>query len=458
MNKSILIYNAMKTTSENNPGVRSEWETGSLFRGIIKSQNKINSKFFVTKNVLYDSVYTWVTRKNNLRQYFVDEFGKQPISMFNVIFDYCKELYDVLFERLKDGNIKNFNFLKKINKNYNNSLCDFYNIFNSYMVWLEYNESKIFDLKTYADASEIEYIYMEKLCNFFYIFHKMLLTASVLKEEFRYYEAVERKNKAEKISTLKIDSKNLQIFSNLLVSGNGYRSQNTVLGDEIACIVSDVGNERKNNEDAALVYSHPANPDFKILVISDGMGGMACGEVYSEEVCKRIRDWFSKISLNNYSDIAALSSEVRKGFNTINNEISNLSLNNGGATASVAILCEDKVLIVNIGDSRIYGYDQSTKTLKLLTRDESFVWNDNESLDDMRFNKQSNIIFNHFSSSQFHINYMSSFDRKKYDRLILCTDGVSDLMTLGKMQEIVSRKIDCMECEHKMIKEKFWKI
>jgi len=97
MNKSILIYNAMKTTSENNPGVRSEWETGSLFRGIIKSQNKINSKFFVTKNVLYDSVYTWVTRKNNLRQYFVDEFGKQPISMFNVIFDYCKELYDVLF-------------------------------------------------------------------------------------------------------------------------------------------------------------------------------------------------------------------------------------------------------------------------------------------------------------------------------------------------------------------------
>ena len=49
---------------------------------------------------------------------------------------------------------------------------------------------------------------------------------------------------------------------------------------------------RDNQEDAGLIMVHPSNPNFKLMVVADGMGGHDNGEVASATVISQIKEWF----------------------------------------------------------------------------------------------------------------------------------------------------------------------
>ena len=38
------------------------------------------------------------------------------------------------------------------------------------------------------------------------------------------------------------------------------------------------------------------NPDFKMMVVADGMGGHKSGEIASNEIVERLKDWFLNLS------------------------------------------------------------------------------------------------------------------------------------------------------------------
>ena len=117
----------------------------------------------------------------------------------------------------------------------------------------------------------------------------------------------------------------------------------------IAAGSSDVGRLRKNNEDSHKL----AEP---LLIVADGMGGAAAGEIASSIAVKTITEKLAGLSYTTDNDVAQ---KVREAVLAANDEIKkqmklNPELEGMGTTVVMAIHFDDRILIGNLGDSRAY--------------------------------------------------------------------------------------------------------
>lgn len=132
--------------------------------------------------------------------------------------------------------------------------------------------------------------------------------------------------------------------------------------------ITDVGIERDHNEDHYANYFHT---HFTFLVIADGMGGHAAGEVASSLAANTIRDYI--IENKARTDYERLLKEAFEKANEVvyseaNKEQDYKSM---GTTSVAAIILGDKVIIANVGDSRCYLWRDGEMTQ--LTHDHSLV-------------------------------------------------------------------------------------
>lgn len=206
----------------------------------------------------------------------------------------------------------------------------------------------------------------------------------------------------------------------------------------------DVG-KRANQEDAVAILVHPENKEFKLLAVSDGMGGIELGDKASLYTIQKISEWFNNLPTDAYyyadnlqknfnNCIMQISENLYQKFNLHNNTIA-------GATFVGAIVTNDKTIISSVGDSR--AYITNGRNLKLVTRDESIVWPPKFSsdkipkkyLDDLRFIKNSNVITRCIGQ---HLTYIQStiVRNKDYVRLLLFSDGVTDLLDTDRIKII----------------------
>jgi PPM family protein phosphatase len=142
---------------------------------------------------------------------------------------------------------------------------------------------------------------------------------------------------------------------------------------------SDVGRVRANNEDAFRVA-----PELELFVLSDGMGGLASGEVASrmaaEAIVGHCRAAESDPSLPRSGDrIAGLSPGAERLASAIrcaNREIRDAAEKNPawhgmGATVVAVQFDGERMSVAHVGDSRAYRLRSGE--LEQLTRDHSFV-------------------------------------------------------------------------------------
>ena len=241
-----------------------------------------------------------------------------------------------------------------------------------------------------------------------------------------------------RISNIIFNKKNINRLNQILLSGYRLKSSNTEYADEYTAIVMDKG-KRKHNEDAALSITHPENKEFRLVAVADGMGGHFVGDRFSYKTLKYLSDWFNSLPEYYYYRTDLLYPALRMKIMEISEEFS-LDLNDGGNTLVLGIICEYEVLCVNLGDSRLYGYDTRSGNLQLVTEDESVVWTSDDPLElyKQRFHKNSSRITNClYSGGNVNIDQMYTFDRGAFDRLVLCTDGVSDMMSFDEMNDLL---------------------
>lgn len=196
--------------------------------------------------------------------------------------------------------------------------------------------------------------------------------------------------------------------------------------------VSDVGRKRENQEDAVLILTHPKNKDFKLIVVSDGMGGHNMGEVASQFTIVNIMKWFENIDPNYFYYEDQLSTEFEKAvYNTsvsLYNQYGNF---NCGATFTGALVGQNKTVIANIGDSR--AYTVTGGEVYQVTEDQSVVqqlYNKGEirNRDDMRFHSKSNVISCCMGMSDPVYPDMEVIPNN-YEMLMLFSDGVTDCLS-----------------------------
>lgn len=142
---------------------------------------------------------------------------------------------------------------------------------------------------------------------------------------------------------------------------------------------SDVGRVRENNEDSVLIA-----PELNLFVLSDGMGGLASGEVASrlatETVAAHCQAWESNPSLpligEPFAGLSDRSNRLASAVRRANTEIREAAECNPewrgmGATVVAAWLAGDRVSLAHVGDSRAYRL--RSDELVQLTQDHSFV-------------------------------------------------------------------------------------
>ncbi len=112
---------------------------------------------------------------------------------------------------------------------------------------------------------------------------------------------------------------------------------------------TDVGKLRTNNEDNYLI-------DGSLLIVADGMGGAAAGEVASSIAVKTIAETLKNSTFSGDDDAVR---QMGKAILSADEEIKTQTrmkpvLEGMGTTAVVLLHFDDRVLIGNIGDSRAY--------------------------------------------------------------------------------------------------------
>ncbi len=135
----------------------------------------------------------------------------------------------------------------------------------------------------------------------------------------------------------------------------------------VAAGLSDVGKERKHNEDRYILL-----PEFGVFVVADGMGGHQSGEVASRMAASTVAGYFRSSKNGSIRDslVSALSDANAKIFARADDSRAHRGM---GTTIVAAAYCPGDAMlyIAHAGDSRCYRVRDGR--MEQLTRDHSLL-------------------------------------------------------------------------------------
>ncbi|MFD7882518.1 SpoIIE family protein phosphatase [Streptomyces sp. SID2999] len=192
---------------------------------------------------------------------------------------------------------------------------------------------------------------------------------------------------------------------------------------------SDKGLVREVNEDS--VYAAP-----HLLVVADGMGGHAGGEVASSVVISHMAELGPERT--RAEPMEALREAILAGNLAIARAVRDAPQLDGMGTTITAVLMEadsDQFIVANVGDSRTYL--MRAGELVLLTRDDSLV---QTLLDDGRItpaealaHPQRSMVTKALVGGESLSPALFRLETLPGDRFLLCSDGLSDLVAESEL-------------------------
>src|SRR5699024_892255 len=199
---------------------------------------------------------------------------------------------------------------------------------------------------------------------------------------------------------------------------------------------SDRGLVRTNNEDSA--YAGP-----RLLTLADGMGGHAAGEVASRFLVDTLRALDSPL-LDEPDEHRRLISVLERAVDEGNERIAshvdeNPQLEGMGCTLTAILFSNGKAAMCHVGDSRAYRLRDGELTQ--ITKDDTFVQTlvDEGKLDaaDASSHPQRSLILKALTGRPVEPT-LTEFEVLPGDRYMLCSDGLSDPVSIDTMREILN--------------------
>ncbi|HMA59279.1 MAG TPA: Stp1/IreP family PP2C-type Ser/Thr phosphatase [Halanaerobiales bacterium] len=201
-------------------------------------------------------------------------------------------------------------------------------------------------------------------------------------------------------------------------------------------IFTNIGNNRQKNEDSYLILQ----PEEKtaVLAVADGMGGHNAGEVASEIAIESIRDYTFEFDQEIIPQIKSVITEANQNIRDCSQDYENYQ--DMGTTLTLGILKDNQLYYGHVGDSRIYLFNGD---LNQITTDHSLV-NDlieNKSIspDEAFDHPKKNIITQALGIDKDLEIQTDKVDISKEDIIMLCTDGLSDMIRFENIQEIFKK-------------------
>jgi serine/threonine protein phosphatase PrpC len=210
---------------------------------------------------------------------------------------------------------------------------------------------------------------------------------------------------------------------------------------------TDVGRKRDGNEDSFCVA-----PDLGLFVVADGMGGHAAGEVASRLAVHTILEWMAK-SLSG-EDVEMVGPPAARCSREANFLLSSIRQANriifeaaqsrreyaGMGTTVVSVLAvDDHVVLSHVGDSRIYRIRDDR--IVQLSRDHSLVQQQVErgiiSPQEAHGSQYRHLITRALGLKESLEVELEEQPARPGDVLLLCSDGLSDLLEDEEMLAIL---------------------
>jgi serine/threonine protein phosphatase PrpC len=208
---------------------------------------------------------------------------------------------------------------------------------------------------------------------------------------------------------------------------------------------TDVGKVRQENEDSFF-----ADPEPAVFLVSDGMGGHRGGALASgiiaEDLPVMIENALDRLRVGTTRAIMSLLKRaIAEQSRQLQLEAtSETGFRDMGATLVIALLRNDRCFVANIGDSRAYRLRKGR--LVQLTRDHSVVSDliekgriePAEALD----HEASGQLTRYVGMETKARSHVRSFGLKKADRILLCTDGLTDMLADKKIAAILKAETE----------------
>lgn len=207
---------------------------------------------------------------------------------------------------------------------------------------------------------------------------------------------------------------------------------------------TDVGCVRDHNEDS-LVVAPP------LFVVADGMGGHAAGEVASEIAVRTIAEQAPA-----HADATALGQAVCAANRAVLRGVHEGKGREGmGTTCTAAILEGERLVIAQVGDSRAYLLHQGK--LQQLTRDHSLMADLIEAgrltPEEARTHPQRSVITRALGSDPQTQPDLYEINVETGDRLLLCSDGLSGMLTDREIEATMNRVRDPQRCASQLVNQ-----
>ena len=201
-------------------------------------------------------------------------------------------------------------------------------------------------------------------------------------------------------------------------------------------IRSDVGLLREGNEDSAYAGPH-------LLAIADGMGGHVAGEVASSVTISALTGLDDEVPADHLLD--ALAAAVARASGTLHEmSVEDPSLEGMGTTLTALLWSGTTIAICHIGDSRAYLLRDGE--FRQITRDHTLV---QSLVDDGRLSPaqaathpQRSLVMRALQSGTEAEPDLFTIEAAAGDRFLLCSDGLSDVVSEETLRETLIRCTD----------------
>lgn len=202
--------------------------------------------------------------------------------------------------------------------------------------------------------------------------------------------------------------------------------------------ITDIGLIREKNQDSYLLSTNSF--DDLLAIVCDGIGGGLAGEVASSEIVKYFNNSFK--DTKKFETVEQMKEYLEHNIALANKHVHDLSkmyreYRGMGTTLTGVLIADEKVVSLNCGDSRVYGF--LDHKIFHLTNDHTLI---NQMLENKEITPEEAI--NH-PKKHYLVKAMGIFDEieadihqvKDMEYFLICSDGLHGLVSDAELIDIV---------------------
>ena len=214
---------------------------------------------------------------------------------------------------------------------------------------------------------------------------------------------------------------------------------------------TDIGRKREVNQDYVFVSDQPVGNIPNLLIVADGMGGHNAGDYASKFVVQVLKKELAK------SREDGPRAMMKKAIASANHQLiaeskTDARLEGMGTTLVAATVIEHTLYFANVGDSRLYLLNDE---IRQLSKDHSLVQEmvrlGGLNAEEAKHHPDKNIITRAIGVKEdIEIDFFE-YRLKKGDIILMCTDGLSNMVEDEEIFQIVRSSRDVVEAVEQLI-------